>query len=135
MSMGIGIGIGLPFTQNPVVPPTNADFLTPAILGRFRVKARHNGKRVVMEPYALYRSNGTTFLNAVVIYAEAKRVRKFKPQDFDISTLSEITVTEDPFFPNWAFNPDTILPQIIVAVELIEYGQDGQQPNAGSLVS
>lgn len=129
MSLAIGIGIGLPFGSNVTATNPPQSLLTVAIQGKLRVTAKMNDKALVLEPYALYQtSNGGVALNAVVIYGEGKRFRKFKPQDFDISKLTEISVTDDKFFANWAFDVSSIngAQSIIAAVKLIEYGQEGQ---------
>jgi hypothetical protein len=132
IGIGISLSIGNPIL-NAVRTKTPADYLREAILLRHRVVAKHDGKSLVMEPYALFRANGITMLHAVVIYSEAKRIRKFKPQDFDSSTMVDVTVTEDTFFPNWAFNAESLSPEIIVAVELVEYGQNGEQANPSAV--
>ncbi|TRL37616.1 hypothetical protein [Rhizobium straminoryzae] len=132
--MMIGLSLGLTL-GNPILNQGNrrkqpAQIVKQAIQKSSRITAKVNGKSAVLEPYALYKLNGATLLNAVVIYSEAKRLRKFKAQDFDLSVLTEITVTEDAFFPNWAFNADALPPEVIASVKLVEYGQDAQHTDA-----
>lgn len=135
MMLGISLSLTNVAFNQAVISNSPETKIRTAIQSRKRLTANTNGKMIVIEPYALVRSNGTTFLNAVVIYADAKRVRKFKPQNFDLSSLNEIAVTEDTFFPNWAFNVDSIAGEVVVAIELVQYGENGPQANAGSLVA
>lgn len=128
--IGIGIGLGLGPNNQGNRRKQPAQIVKHAIQKSVRITAKINGKSAVLEPYSLYKLNGATLLNAVVIYSEAKRLQKFKAQDFDLSVVTEITVTEDAFFANWAFNTDALPPEVIASVKLVEYGQDAQHTDA-----
>lgn len=133
MMLGVGISITnvTMLNQNARAAANSPQrLLKTAVEKTSRITAKINGKFAVLEPYALYKLNGATLLNAIVIYSEAKRLRKFKAQDFDLSILTEIAVTEDAFFPNWAFNADALPPEVIASVKLVEYGQDAKHTDA-----
>ncbi|MGK6313711.1 hypothetical protein [Neorhizobium sp. DT-125] len=128
MSLGLSLGLSL---GNPILSqhnrqppkPSVADTAKAAIEARVRFKASYDGANLIIEPYALFKTDSATVINAVVIYADSEQFRDFEPQYLDISKLSNLVPFNEPFFPNWAFRADRIdgLIELIAAVELVEY--------------
>ncbi|RUM24709.1 hypothetical protein EFQ99_13575 [Rhizobium vallis] len=123
--MMLGLSLSLTNTallNHGVHRPAPPVLITQAIQNRCRITCKINGKASVLEPYALYKALDETFLNAVVVYSEKKSLRKFQITKFAVAALSEMVVTNDNFFANWAFDVSSINPEkIIAAIELVAY--------------
>ena len=134
MMLGLGLSLTNIATLNrsSTVPSnTPEQLITAAIQRGVRISAKIDGKASVLEVYALYRASGKMLLRAVVVYSERRGFRKFQIKEFEIGSLSNITVTDDKFFANWAFDVRSIAAEhVIASVELVEYIEDRQQTNA-----
>ncbi|MBY3495626.1 hypothetical protein [Rhizobium laguerreae] len=125
LGLSLSLSLGNPILNQGNLQPTPASLLTTAIQQRCRVTCKINGNAAVMEPYALYKTSDKTYLNAVVIYSDKKSLRKFQMKEFEVASQSEVIVTNDQFFPNWAFNASSIEAEnLIASVELVEYVQN-----------
>jgi hypothetical protein len=133
--LSLGLGLGLTMQRGGGHSPEQ--IVRKALKERKRLKAKHDGANVVLEPYALYKTDAGKFVAGVVIYADDQRDASFDPQYVPLHELHGIGSLPDTFFPNWAFNPNNIagLTELIAAVELVQYGNDGSEADPAASVS
>ncbi|MFC4671520.1 hypothetical protein ACFO5X_23405 [Seohaeicola nanhaiensis] len=118
--MGLNLSLGST-TMRASATPENT--IKAALKERHHISAIRDGVKVLIQPYALLKIEGTTLMHGVVVHVDGAAQGDWTPGNIPLPALSDIKVYDQTFVPSDAFDASA-LDGVIAVVQGFDPFQD-----------